>query len=177
MKPQSNLISELDNTRDQLKGQAFTVQLNNELETAQLATGLAHQLVAGDIVHLEGPLGAGKTFFSQRLIAALGYTGKVLSPTYSLVQTYGITLPEPTESHTLSFSVKLQLHHFDLYRLADPEELEFIGIRDHFNSDSICLIEWPTKGEGIIPTPTIQITLAYDQDNFDSRIASIQYTE
>ena len=143
--------------------------------TQQLAQIVAKQLKPGDIVFLEGNLGTGKTFFSQALIRAMGYNGKVLSPTYSLVHSYDVEVFQPSEAHEIENSVKLRLHHFDLYRLAHPEELEFIGIRDYLNGQNIGLIEWPTKGEGILPPATIHITLEYLQGSAEGRIAKINY--
>jgi len=125
----------------------------NEADTRQLAVLLAQSIVPGDVIYLEGDLGTGKTFFSQALIAALGFTGKVLSPTYSLVNSYPVSTP------------LTRLHHFDLYRLTSPEELEYIGIRDYCNQDDVCLIEWPSKGVGIIPPASITITLKYGAPN------------
>lgn len=133
----------------------FQGVLTSSATTTSLAQNLSKLLLPGDIIFLEGPLGAGKTFLSQQLLFALGYHGKVLSPTYSLVQSYEIHHSSGTTIH---------LHHFDLYRLADPEELEFMGIRDYVSPNTICLIEWPSKGEGVVPKASIEITLDYCED-------------
>ena len=104
-------------------------------------------------IWLEGDLGAGKTAFARALIHALGYSGRVKSPTYGLLEHY--QLPGR------------QVLHMDLYRIGDPGELEFLGIPDLLDENTILLIEWPERGEGWIPNPDFIFRFAYADQGRD----------
>ncbi len=95
------------------------------------------------VVFLRGDLGAGKTTLVRGLLQALGYGGRVKSPTYTLVEQYEVS--------------GLHLRHFDLYRFQDPHEWEAAGFREEFNGNNVCLIEWPEKAEGLLPQEDIAI--------------------
>lgn len=112
----------------------------------QLGAQLGRALQNRALIFLEGDLGAGKTTLCRGVMQSFGHVGAVKSPTYTLVESYQL-------GETL-------LHHFDLYRLGDPEELEFIGIRDYLHQGNYCLIEWPNRGAGILPVPDLEVVVS-----------------
>ncbi|MBD3652869.1 tRNA (adenosine(37)-N6)-threonylcarbamoyltransferase complex ATPase subunit type 1 TsaE [Kangiella sp.] len=130
--------------------QKITVELADESQTVRMGQKLAACIKAPMTIYFKGELGAGKTTLVRGILRGFGYQGATKSPTYTLVEPYEL--------------VGLTIYHFDLYRLADPEELEFIGIREYQQPDSIMLIEWPDKGEGMIPRSDLMIELDYKDD-------------
>ncbi len=133
--------------------------LADESDTLKLGAKIAKQFPQGGIVLLYGDLGSGKTTFVRGLLAACGHQGAVKSPTYTLVEPYEL------QGRTI--------YHFDLYRLGDPEELEYVGGRDYFDENALCLIEWPEKAAGFLPKADISIHLRYQGEGRAVKIETI----
>ncbi|APR66020.1 tRNA (adenosine(37)-N6)-threonylcarbamoyltransferase complex ATPase subunit type 1 TsaE [Thalassolituus oleivorans] len=129
----------------------MAIRVVGEEGMLRFAASCASILKQGGIVFLEGTLGAGKTTFSRGLIQALGHQGAVKSPTYTLVEEYQFA--------------DAQVNHFDLYRLGDPEELEYMGIREYLGSDILNLIEWADKGMGVLPSPDLVLEITGGGDS------------
>jgi len=123
----------------------LVINFADEVAMLEWATAAASLLSSGLVVHLIGDLGMGKTTLSRGFIQGLGHEGKVKSPTYTLVEPYELE--------------RFTVYHFDLYRLSDPEELEFMGVRDYFSPATVCFIEWPEKGVGVLPQADISINI------------------
>ncbi len=123
------------------------LHLTDEDAVAQLAAQLAPQVRGGGVIYLRGDLGAGKTTFARALIAALGVQGRIKSPTYSLIESYR--------------AGGLAIHHLDLYRIADPGELEWLGLEELQDDVSLILIEWPERGVGALPAADLALNLVH----------------
>ncbi|KXJ45355.1 MAG: tRNA (adenosine(37)-N6)-threonylcarbamoyltransferase complex ATPase subunit type 1 TsaE [Cycloclasticus sp.] len=119
--------------------------IKNEQDMLDAGEQLALELTPGMLVFLIGDLGAGKTTLVRGILKGLGHKGSVKSPTYNLVEPYTIK--------------NLPVFHFDLYRLMGAEELEYMGMRDYLNKESICFVEWPEKGDGLLPKPDVVIKI------------------
>ena len=135
-----------------------TLYLADEEAMTAFGTRIAKITEGHGLIFLEGDLGAGKTTLSRGIIRGLGHEGAVKSPTFTLVEPYEIG--------------DIRAFHFDLYRLVDPEELEYLGIRDYFDDDALCLIEWPDKGAGFLPKPDLTITISPQDSGRSLKILS-----
>jgi len=133
-----------------LADEAATVAIGEELAKVLQRQNEQQQTQQSLVVFLNGDLGAGKTTLTRGFVWGMGHQGKVKSPTYTLVEPYDLP--------------PWQVYHFDLYRLGDPEELEYMGIRDYFSDNCCCFIEWPEKGAGLLANADIIINMVYQDE-------------
>ena len=124
--------------------------LPDEAATLAFGAALAQALKPGLVIFLWGDLGAGKTTLTRGVLRGWGYSGKVKSPTYTLVELYTVS--------------SLYLYHFDFYRFVDPHEWEDAGFRDHFNAETVCFVEWPEKAGDLLPIPDLRIRIETQQN-------------
>ncbi|MEW6024431.1 MAG: tRNA (adenosine(37)-N6)-threonylcarbamoyltransferase complex ATPase subunit type 1 TsaE [Pseudomonadota bacterium] len=129
--------------------QHFTAHLPDETATAALGAALARAIVPGLVIYLHGDLGAGKTALTRSLIQAAGHKGTVKSPTYTLSEPYRVQLGGQSAN----------IIHYDLYRMSSPEEFLDAGFREDFDGKNICIVEWPEKGEPVLPLPDVKVLL------------------
>lgn len=137
----------------------ITHYLSDEAETIHFASKLAKKLQAGMVVFLHGDLGAGKTTMVRGILQALGYRGRVKSPTYAIIEPYEVG--------------KARYFHLDLYRLADASELLHLGLDEIFQHDTICFIEWPERGEKVLPKADVDIYLSQQAKGRELKITGL----
>lgn len=130
--------------------------LAEERDTLALGAALGARLRPGMVVYLRGALGTGKTTFARGVLRGLGYTGKVKSPSFALVEPYRLS--------------RLYLYHFDFFRFSDPSELEDAGFRDYFGPEAVCLVEWPEKAGEALPPADLTVELEFAGSGRDVRI-------
>ena len=133
----------------------FVAERIDETALTAIAKKLAGAVGDGGVIHLVGPLGAGKTTFARALLTTLGVGSRVKSPTYSLIESYT--------------AGPLGVQHLDLYRIADAEEVEWLGLRD-FAEPQLWLIEWPERAQAAIPKPDLVVSLAHAGMVRDARL-------
>ena len=126
---------------------AVELSLPDEAATLRLGEACAAGARPGLALYLRGELGAGKTTLVRGLLRGLGYQGRVKSPTYTLVEPY--------------VDLRLNLYHFDFYRFKDRSEWLSSGFREHFNPESLCIVEWPERAGDLIAPPDLEIELRY----------------
>jgi len=126
----------------------YQVKLSDEEAMIAFGHKIAGAAAGRGVIFLLGDLGMGKTTLSRGILRGCGHQGSVKSPTYTLVEPYEVG--------------EQQIYHFDLYRLSDPEELEFLGIRDYFEDKALCLVEWPERGQGILPEADLLLQIELD---------------
>jgi len=134
--------------------------LDSETSLEAFAAKMATSSNLDLVIFLQGNLGAGKTTFARGFLHGCGHQGLVKSPTYTLVEPY-------------SLEGDKKAYHFDLYRLSHGEELEFAGVRDYFDGQSVCLIEWPEKAEGFLPEPDIICQLDYQGHGREIKVTAL----
>ncbi len=130
------------------KREIFT---KSEVETRELAETFAETLKPGDVLCLRGDLGVGKTVFAKGLCSALGVTEHVSSPTFTLVNEYE--------------GKDIKVYHFDLYRIEDPDELYEIGFEEFIGGNALAIIEWPERGEAVLPARRTEILIERDGED------------
>ena len=128
---------------------SLTAHLPDESATLQLGAALSRALLPGLVIYLHGDLGAGKTALTRALLQAAGHKGTVKSPTYTLSEPYRVQLD----------GAPINVIHYDLYRMASPEEFLDAGFREDFDGKNICIVEWPEKGEPVLPPPDLRVSL------------------
>ena len=137
---------------------AVCVHLAGESSTLKLGERLTRCIAPGLKIYLSGELGTGKTTLVRGLLRALGYRGRVKSPTFTLVELYKLS--------------RLDLYHFDFYRFKDPTEWADAGFREEFAGSGVCIVEWPERAAGELPVADLTIRLEYADAGRNARLVA-----
>lgn len=133
-------------------------ETENEAQTEALGARLAPLLARLRRIYVRGPLGAGKTTLVRGLLRGLGHTGPVKSPTFTLIEPYRLG--------------GVSVFHFDFYRIEDPAELEFLGLRDYLGGEDVCVVEWPERAGEVLPPPDLDVMIHSSNDR--GRVLQLQ---
>lgn len=134
------------------------VETGSEAQTEALGARLAAWLPRVRLIYVRGPLGAGKTTMVRGLLKGLGHKSSVTSPTFTMVEPYELG--------------GIAVFHFDLYRVEDPGELEFLGLRDYLREDNVCIVEWPEHAGDVLPPPDLDVMIRTSNDR--GRVLQLQ---
>lgn len=136
----------------------FEIEVEDETAMLRFGAQLADALGGRGAVLISGDLGAGKTTLCRGLLRQMGHEGSVKSPTFTLVEPYEIE--------------GVCVYHFDLYRLSHPDELDYVGIDEYFSNETLCLVEWPEKAEGSLPSHDLELSIDVTGEKRNIRIGS-----
>ena len=136
----------------------FEIEIEDETAMLRFGAQLADALGGRGAVLISGDLGAGKTTLCRGLLRQMGHEGSVKSPTFTLVEPYEIE--------------GVRVYHFDLYRLSHPDELDYVGIDEYFSNETLCLVEWPEKAEGSLPSHDLELSIDVTGEKRNIRIGS-----
>ncbi len=136
----------------------FEIEIEDETAMLRFGAQLADALEGRGAVLISGDLGAGKTTLCRGLLRQMGHEGSVKSPTFTLVEPYEIE--------------GVCVYHFDLYRLGHPDELDYVGIDEYFSNETLCLVEWPEKAEGSLPSHDLELAIDVAGEKRNIRIGS-----
>ena len=131
----------------------MTIETNSEKETYDFAASMAKDAKPGDIICLDGDLGVGKTVFAKGFATGLGITDPIVSPTFTIMHGYE--------------DGRIPMYHFDAYRIVEPEEMYELGFDDYLYGNGVCLIEWATQIEELIPKEAKHITIEKQPEKGD----------
>ena len=141
---------------------SMTLIISSSEQMEALGARIARAITVPAVIYLRGELGAGKTTLVRGVLRELGHIGLVKSPTFTLVESYSLNT--------------IDAHHFDLYRLNDPQELDYIGLSEYCHEHSVCFFEWPDLGGKLVPKASCEIELTYHDDGRECSIKGLVLT-